>query len=89
MASQDQTWGVLVSLGLEAPGPGKGYQVWLVRDAERVSGGVFAVDEEGYGQLYIRFPVALDQFAAIGVTQEPMEGSPGPTGKQVLRASLR
>jgi len=88
MVNKDRTWGVLVSQGLKQQ-PAMGYQVWLIRDGQRVSGGVFTVDESGYGMLSLKFPQPLTQFTAIGVTIEPISGSPGPTGAQVFSAPIQ
>ena len=83
MISQDRTWGILVSQGL-APFDTMGYQVWLIKNGERTSGGIFKVDDTGYGQFYIRFPAPLGEFAQVGITMEPEEGSPNPTSEPVL-----
>ena len=60
------------------------YQLWLIRDGERTSGGVFSVSQSGYTamQVYSREPLA--SFDAFGITIEPYGGSPGPTGDKVL-----
>jgi anti-sigma-K factor RskA len=64
------------------------YQVWLVRDGQRVSGGVFSVNPDGYASLELYAPLPLDQYQSIGITVEPAGGSPGPTGVKVLGGSL-
>lgn len=64
------------------------YQIWLIRDNVRTSGGVFTVDEDGYGSKYISAPDPLISYPAFGVTIEPAEGSPGPTGEKVLGGEL-
>jgi len=89
MVSQDHTWGILVSQGLEPALENMGYQVWFLKNGERMSGGVFTVDETGYGQLFIRFPAPMDEFVTIGVTMEPQEGSPVPTSDPVLTAQIQ
>lgn len=89
MVSRDHNWAILVSEGLAPSQQEMGYQVWLIKDGLRTSGGVFTVDETGYGQLFIRPPASLDEFGGIGVTVEPRAGSPGPTGNKVLDAQLR
>lgn len=61
------------------------YQLWLIRDGQRTSGGVFAVDSHGYGLLYVDSPQPLSDYTSFGVTIEPAGGSPEPTGPQVLR----
>jgi anti-sigma-K factor RskA len=60
------------------------YQVWLLKDDQRYSGGVFTVDSTGFG-LGVVIPAApLTEFDAIGITVEPAQGSGGPTGTHVL-----
>ena len=71
------------------PLPGdKVYQVWLVKGEQRHSAGLFTVDSTGYAQTVI-IPVApMAEFDAIGITVEPIGGSPDPTGTGVLRGDL-
>jgi anti-sigma-K factor RskA len=64
------------------------YQVWLIRDGERTSSGLFSVNYEGYGSLELSAPLLLNQYDTIGVTIEPRGGSPGPTGAKVLGSDL-
>ena len=64
------------------------YQLWLIRDGERTSGGVFSVDEDGYGAKWIGAPEPLISYPSFGVTIEPAGGSPGPTGEKVLGGDL-
>jgi anti-sigma-K factor RskA len=64
------------------------YQLWLIRDGQRTSGGVFSVSRRGYGCLLILAPLPLDSYQALGITVEPAGGSPGPTGQRVLAGSL-
>ena len=61
---------------------------WPIRDGIRFSGGVFSVDDTGYGQIYIRFPAKLDEFSDLGVTEEPMEGSLIPSSEPILTARI-
>lgn len=69
--------------------PDKVYQVWLI-DAEgkRVSGGTFRVDERGRGWLWGRAADLLNQYRAVGITIEPLGGSPQPTGVRVAVGDL-
>ncbi|OGO42483.1 MAG: hypothetical protein A2Z04_05430 [Chloroflexi bacterium RBG_16_57_9] len=64
------------------------YQLWLIRDGERDSGGTFSVDEGGYGVLLVEAPRLLNTYQAIGVTNEPLGGSPKPTGTKWLGANF-
>lgn len=83
-------WRVGVLYAHEFPplAPDMAYQLWLTKDGERTSGGVFTVDEGGNGSLVFRLPVTLSDLDAIGVTPEPAGGSPGPTADPVVRLQL-
>lgn len=61
------------------------YQLWLTKDGQRTSAGLFTVDETGNGSLVFRLPVSLDDLDSLGVTPEPAGGSPGPTAPPVVR----
>ncbi len=73
---------------LGALSPEQQYQLWLIQDGKRTSGGVFSVSPEGYASLVIASPLPLDAYSAFGVTIEPQGGSPGPTGEKVLGGNL-
>lgn len=64
------------------------YQLWLVRDGQRTSGGVFSVYSNGYGHLSVRSDDPLISYDSFGVTIEPAGGSLGPTGEKVLGGDL-
>jgi len=86
--SDEGTFGTLVVDGLEPLGPAQQYQLWLIKDGKRSNGGVFSVQDDGYGVLKINSPLLLIQYQTFGVTIEPFGGSPGPTGKKVLGGGL-
>jgi anti-sigma-K factor RskA len=86
--SGDGEYGTLVVDGLPALDPDHQYQLWLIRDGQRTSGGVFSVNPEGYGALWISSPEPLSSYPAFGITIEPEGGSSGPTGDKVLGGSL-
>jgi anti-sigma-K factor RskA len=86
--SGDGEYGTLVVDSLPALDPDHQYQLWLIRDGQRTSGGVFSVNPEGYGALWISSPEPLSSYPAFGITIEPEGGSPGPTGDKVLGSSL-
>ena len=60
------------------------YQLWLVKDGKRFNGGVFSVNEDGYGVLQISADLPLETYQSFGVTIEPFGGSAAPTGKKVF-----
>jgi anti-sigma-K factor RskA len=80
--------GVLAVTGLPALDPGRQYQLWLIRDGQRKSAGVFSPDAEGYGSMLLTVPVDFRDFQSFGVSIEPRGGSPAPTGPRVLAGRL-
>lgn len=64
------------------------YQLWLLKDGERISAGLFTVDDLGAGALVFHTPQPLDQYDIIGITPEPAGGSPGPTAPPVVRLQM-
>jgi anti-sigma-K factor RskA len=86
--SRDGEHGTLVVDGLPTLDDAHQYQLWLIHDGQRTSGGVFSADEEGYGSLWIYAPEPLISYEGFGVTIEPAGGSPGPTGERVLGGQL-
>lgn len=81
-------YGTLVVDGLDELDAQYQYQLWLIADGQRTSGGVFSVDRWGYGALVVDSPRPLLEYTSFGVTVEPAGGSPGPTGERVLSGNL-
>lgn len=79
---------LLVAYGLPPLPEGKTYQLWLIRDSKRTSGGTFAVDSNGNGLLLVKAPDKITSYQAVGITTEPLGGSPGPTGNRVMGGNL-
>jgi anti-sigma-K factor RskA len=79
-----QQTATLVVEGLPALDPDRRYQLWLIRDGQRTSGGLFSVSPGGVGVLVVTAPQPLGNYQAFGVTVEPAGGSPGPIGPRVL-----
>jgi anti-sigma-K factor RskA len=88
MVFSNENYGTLVVENAPPLPEGYQYQLWLVKDDTRLSGGVFSVTEEGYGVLQIESDDPLESYARFGVTIEPWGGSPGPTGDRVLASNL-
>ncbi len=86
--SADGEHGTLVVDGLPVLDASQQYQLWLIKDGHRTSGGVFSVDEEGYGSLWISSAEPLASYQGVGITIEPGGGSPAPTGERVLGGEL-
>jgi anti-sigma-K factor RskA len=82
--SADGTYGTLVVDGLPMLTKSQQYQIWLIKDGARTSGGVFSVENSGYGMVEIEAPLPLNKYQSFGITIEPFGGSPGPTGAKVL-----
>jgi len=83
-----QATGVLVVTALAALDPALQYQLWLVKDGRRTSGGTFSVAADGSARLTVSSPQPLAAYDAFGITIEPYGGSPGPTGAKVLGGRL-
>jgi anti-sigma-K factor RskA len=83
-----QQWGIYI-FDLPAPPSDKDYQLWYVTQNAKISAAVFRTDEQGRSVLKLTLPPeALVGLAATAVTLEPRGGSPQPTGKFYLKASI-
>lgn len=82
--SKDEEYGTLIVDGLPLMDETKEYQLWLIDDGLRTSGGVFSVSEEGYGYLEVSSQKPLVDYSKFGITTEPLGGSQEPTGEKVL-----
>jgi len=88
VVGNDGRQATLTVTGLPALDPANQYQLWLIQDGQRISGGVFSVQTDGSQTITIHAPQPLPAYAAFGVTIEPAGGSPGPTGERVLGFNL-
>lgn len=88
MVFEGNHYGSLTVENAPALDPEYQYQVWLIKDGQRSSGGVFSVNDWGYAVLQIRADEPLDTFDSFGITIEPAGGSPGPTGAKILGGDL-
>jgi anti-sigma-K factor RskA len=86
--SQEGMAGTLIVDGLPVLSTAHQYQLWLMKDGKRTSGGLFYVGQGGYGILVVQSPGSLLNFSSFGITVEPAGGSPGPTGAKVLGGNL-
>jgi anti-sigma-K factor RskA len=81
-------WAIYI-YDLPTPPSGKDYQLWYVTANSKISAAVFRTDEQGRSVLKLTLPPeALAGLAATAVTLEPRGGSPQPTGKFYLKASI-
>jgi anti-sigma-K factor RskA len=86
--SGDGNFGTLVVDSLPVLESSSQYQLWLIKEGKRISGGVFSVQETGYGVLVVNSLQPLSIFDSFGVTVEPSGGSIGPTGEKVLAGNI-
>jgi anti-sigma-K factor RskA len=86
--SDNGQFGTLVTDNLIVLNDQQQYQLWLIKDGKRTSGGLFTVNSAGYGWLKIESKISLLEFQSFGITIEPLGGSPGPTGPKVLGGNL-
>lgn len=86
--SPDGQEGCLVVDGMPALAEDQDYQLWLIRDGQRTSGGVFHSYASGYGVLWIHAEQPLVSYEAFGVTLEPLGGSPDATGDKIMGGVL-
>ncbi len=60
---------------------GRTYQLWLVTaKSEKISAGTFNTDAKGRAVVQATYALAEADLAAIAITEEPVGGSPHPTG---------
>lgn len=71
---------------LPVPPAGKTYQMWLIDPQGHRSSGGFLVAESGYPFVIavITSPSPLSNLKGLGVTVEPVGGSPAPTGPRIF-----
>jgi anti-sigma-K factor RskA len=83
-----QQWDIYI-FDLPAPPSDKDYQLWYVTQNAKISAAVFRTNEQGRSVLKLTLPPeAMVGLAATAVTLEPRGGSPQPTGKFYLKASI-
>jgi hypothetical protein len=81
---------VLIVQDLPPLQQGRAYQLWLGwGDRQRDNGGVFRVDEQGFGMLRVTTPQPFTAYQRVGITEEPAGGSPGPTSARVIGTTLQ
>jgi hypothetical protein len=78
MWNMDSEIGLLYVTGFPKPAAGKIYQLWLTRGEDRVSAGIFTVDETGVGSLLFHSDDPIDNYTWARITSEPETGSEQP-----------
>lgn len=86
--SQDRKKGVLVASDLPIPDGSQQYQLWMKKNGQQVSGGVFSVTPTGYAVVEIQSKESLSSFRSFEVTLEPAGGSPTQTGHLYMVSHL-
>jgi anti-sigma-K factor RskA len=81
-------FGALIVDGLPDLPKSHQYQLWLIKDGKRTSGGVFSTIQGGYGVLQVNSAEPLIHYQSFGITIEPSGGSSHPTGNKVLGGNL-
>ena len=68
--------------GMKAPAAGRTYQLWVMArgHAQPISAGTFMPDSSGRADMTMPVPVEPGQLRRVAITEEPMGGSPAPTG---------
>lgn len=68
--------------GMKPPSSGHTYQLWVITrgQAQPISAGTFMPDSAGRADMTMEVPVEPGQLRRLAVTEEPMGGSPAPTG---------
>lgn len=88
LAARDEQAAALTVEGMPALPADRVYQLWLVRQGQRISGGTFTVDADGSAVLVLRPPLPISAYDAAGITVEPRGGSAGPTSPRVIGGPL-
>lgn len=74
--------------GLPEPEGEEHYELWFVTDEGRTSAGTFRVSPEGRTSVSLSVPSNADTYQNVGITREPADGDPMPSGDKVLGAEL-
>ena len=84
----DSGQGLLVTHSLQPLEASLQYQLWLIQDGKRTSGGVFSVADNGSANLIVSSAKPFSFYDSFGITIEPLGGSSSPTGKKVLGGKM-
>jgi anti-sigma-K factor RskA len=86
--TKERQWAIYI-YDLPTPPSDKDYQLWYVTANAKISAAVFRTNEQGRTVLKLALPPgALAGLTFTAVTLEPRGGSPQPTGKFYLKASI-
>lgn len=79
---------VLLVSGLQALPQDKGYEFWFFRGGDPQPSDVFTVNPNGPTTILVHANDKVENFKGWGVTIEPRQGVPKPTGTLVLAGGL-
>ncbi len=86
---QTGRWHVFV-FDMKPPPPGREYELWFIKpDQTKVPAGTFGVDASGDAELVVKVPPDIGPLALAAVTDEPLGGSPQPTGAIQLAGEVK
>lgn len=71
----------------EPPGDGF-YELWFIGDEGRTSAGTFRTSSEGRATVNLSVSSNSRTYERVGITYEPADGNPMPSGEKVLGARL-
>jgi anti-sigma-K factor RskA len=81
MLAYDKTGqAMLMTRNLPAAPPGMAYQLWFIKDNQKMPGKVFTTDARGNGVLEDQIPASALASAVYAITLEPASGVQVPTG---------
>lgn len=79
---------VLVVSGLQPLPQDKGYEFWFFRGGDPQASNVFTVNPDGTNTVLVQATDKVENFKGWGVTIEPKQGVPKPTGTLVIVGGL-
>ncbi len=88
MWNADSQIGLMYAVNMPQLEQGRTYELWLTRDGERTSVGVFTVDETGEGALLFTSGAPIDEFAWAWITEEPANGGVQPSEFVIAKGEL-
>lgn len=65
------------------------YEVWWVTETGREPAGTFAVDRRGDAVSTVHLPAGAVHVRAVGITREPLPGTPTPTTSKVIGGRVK
>jgi hypothetical protein len=80
--------GALYVDGLPQTDAAHNYQMWLVQGDTEISLGTFSVTEDGIGTLVFQSPTPIGEADVIGISTEPITGSPEPTTPHLVTGKI-